>query len=156
MLCLRQLNGEWLDMGMRRRGAFAGAVFCVFCVLPCRAMGQASAASQAATPAAIDAACGLQQPSFVTSSPNIFNAQQEQDLGDALAEFVESDMHLANSGSNDELTRIGERLLAVLPPSGVHYHFRIYDSGEVNGFSTSGGRVTSAANSSSRSRTRTS
>jgi hypothetical protein len=31
--------------------------------------------------------CGLASPSFVTGAANIFNAQQEQDLGDALAEY---------------------------------------------------------------------
>lgn len=85
--------------------------------------------------------CSLQMPSLTTSAPNIFNDQQEQDLGDALAEYFESDLHIAQPGPNDELTRIGERLLAVLPPTGVHYRFRVYESGDINGFSLAGGRV---------------
>src|SRR5580692_4721491 len=85
--------------------------------------------------------CGLPSPSFVTGAPNIFNAQQEQDLGDALAELEEADLKIAPPAADDQLTRIGERLLAVLPPSGLHYRFRVYDSGEVNGFSLAGGRV---------------
>jgi WD40 repeat protein len=36
---------------------------------------------------------------------------------------------------------IGERLLATLPPTGLHYRFRIYDSGEINAYSLPGGRV---------------
>jgi hypothetical protein len=85
--------------------------------------------------------CGLQAPSFATGAPNIFNAQQEQDLGDALAELEEAELKIAPPAADDQLTRIGERLLAALPPSGLHYRFRVYDSGEVNGFSLAGGRV---------------
>ncbi len=87
------------------------------------------------------AECTVDQPAFSTSAPNIFNDRQEQDLGDALAELFEPEMRLAPPAQDDQLTRIGERLLATLPPTGVHYRFRIYDSGEVNGFSLAGGRV---------------
>jgi hypothetical protein len=87
------------------------------------------------------APCSLAAPSFATSAPNIFNDRQEQDLGDALAESVEAELHLAPSSADDQLTRIGEKLLATLPPTGIRYRFRIYDSGEVNGFSLAGGRV---------------
>jgi WD40 repeat protein len=85
--------------------------------------------------------CKLVQPSFETNAPNIFSEKQEQDLGDALAEYIESDLHIAAPAEDDQLTRIGERLLATLPPIGLKYTFRVYDSGEVNGFSLSGGRV---------------
>jgi len=71
----------------------------------------------------------------------MFNDRQEQDLGDALAEYFESAMRIAPPPADDRLTRIGERLLATLPPSGLQYRFRIYESGEVNGFSLAGGRV---------------
>lgn len=87
------------------------------------------------------APCKLTQPNFTTKTPNIFNDQQEQDLGDALAEYFESDMHVAVPAADDQLTRIGEKLLATLPPTGIKFRFRIYDSGEVNGFSLPGGRV---------------
>jgi WD40 repeat protein len=85
--------------------------------------------------------CTLQAPNFTTSAPNIFNDRQEQDLGDALAEMFEADMRLADPGKDDELTRIGEKLLAQLPPTGIKYHFRMYDSGDINAFSITGGRV---------------
>ena len=108
-------------------------------LFPVRAGLAQSPATVAAAPA-----CTLPTPAFVTGAPNIFNDRQEQDLGDALAEYFESDMHLAPmqaANGADEMTRIGEKLLATLPPTGVHYRFRIYDSGEVNGFSLVGGRV---------------
>jgi Peptidase family M48 len=85
--------------------------------------------------------CTLPAPNFTTTGPNIFNDRQEQDLGDALAEYFEADMRIAPPAADDELTRIGEKMLATLPPSGIHYRFRIYDSGEVNAFSVAGGRV---------------
>jgi WD40 repeat protein len=102
----------------------------VVCALPCTLPGQTS-----------DASCPLDAPKFTTSSPNIFNERQEQDLADALAEMSEADMRLADPGKDDELTRIGEKLLAQLPPTGIKYRFRIYDSGEINAFSIGGGRV---------------
>jgi hypothetical protein len=85
--------------------------------------------------------CELPAPDFATTGSNIFNDRQEQDLGDALAEFFEADMRIAPPAADDELTRIGEKMLATLPPTGIHYRFRIYDSGEVNAFSVTGGRV---------------
>jgi WD40 repeat protein len=85
--------------------------------------------------------CSLPAPSFKSDAPNIFNDRQEQDLGDALAELEEADLRLAPPLANDELARVGEKLLATLPPTGLHYRFRMYDSGEINGFSLAGGRV---------------
>jgi hypothetical protein len=103
----------------------------VFCFLSYGAPAQSTA----------NEPCTLEPPAFATSAPNIFNDRQEQDLGDALAEYFESDMRIAPPAAVDQLTRIGERMLAALPPTGIHYRFRIYDSGEVNGFSLAGGRV---------------
>jgi hypothetical protein len=85
--------------------------------------------------------CTLEAPSFASNAPNIFNDRQEQDLGDALAEYFEADMRIAPPATDDQLTRIGERLLATLPSTGIQYRFRIYDSGEINGFSVAGGRI---------------
>jgi WD40 repeat protein len=95
--------------------------------------------AQSATDAAT--ACGMQQPTFLTGAPNIFSGQQEQALGDAFVELTEPDLHLLPSPSDDWLTRIGEKLLAALPPTDVHYRFRVYDSGEINAFSLAGGHV---------------
>jgi len=102
---------------------------------PLRLVGQVSAGQP------LDADCSLTPPSFKSDAPNIFNDRQEQDLGDALAEIEEANLRLAPPLADDQLTSIGEKLLATLPPTGVHYRFRIYDSGEVNGFSLAGGRV---------------
>lgn len=85
--------------------------------------------------------CTVAAPDMSSTAINIFNDRQEQDLADAMAEYFEANMRVATPGADDELTRIGERLLATLPPTGLHYRFRIYDSGEINGFSIGGGRV---------------
>lgn len=85
--------------------------------------------------------CALPPPIFTTSASNIFDDRQEQDLGDALAEYYEPRFHISTPAANDQVTRIGERLLATLPPTGIHYRFSIYDSGEINAFSLAGGRV---------------
>lgn len=105
------------------------AVF--LCVLPCGVAAQSSA----------NGSCTMELPSFSTNSPNIFNDRQEQDLGDALAEMFESGMRVSQPGADDQLSRIGARMLSTLPPTGIHYRFRVYDSGEINGFSLTGGRV---------------
>lgn len=101
------------------------------CVLPCTILGRTTS----------DQTCTLEAPGFASDALNIFNDRQEQDLGDALGEMFEADMHIAEPGKDDELTRIGEKLLAQLPPTGIKYRFRIYDSGEINAFSITGGRV---------------
>lgn len=103
----------------------------LLCFLPQMAVGQSTES----------VGCALAAPSFATGAPNIFNDKQEQDLGDALAEYVESDMRIAPPPADDELTRIGQGLLATLPKTGVVYRFRVYDSGEINAFSLAGGRV---------------
>ena len=96
---------------------------------------------QATSQSPVSPGCSLVLPSFTLNAPNIFNDQQEQYLGEALAEHEETNLRLMPSGPDDQMTRIGEKLLAGLPPTGVHYRFRIYDSGEINGFSFGGGRV---------------
>jgi WD40 repeat protein len=86
-------------------------------------------------------ACSATLPRITTSALDIFNDKQEQDLGDALAEYYEPTLHLAAPAADDQLTRIGQRLLATLPPTGIRYTFRIYDSADINAFSLAGGRV---------------
>jgi len=86
-------------------------------------------------------ACSLPQPPLTPNRPNIFNDQQEQWLGDTMAAQQESGYTLLPDSESEELTRIGEKLLAQLPPTPVHYRFRVYDSEEFNGFSIAGGYV---------------
>src|SRR5450631_1272130 len=109
-------------MNLASKHALFGSLFLVFSFYT---MAQSAPA----------APCALDTPVIVSNSVNIFNDQQEQDLGDALAEHFESEMRIAPPAGDDQLTRIGEKLLATLPPTNVHYRFRIYESGEINAFS---------------------
>lgn len=95
-----------------------------------------------AQPADDNAPCPAAPSVLNPVGANIFNDQQEQYLGEAIAEWIEPDVRLiSNPGDNDYLTTIGQRLLAALPPTGEHFQFRLYDSGELNAFSVAGGRV---------------
>jgi len=107
------------------------ALVTLLCLFPCLAFSQIPPNS----------GCSLTPPYITSTASNIFDDRQEQDLGDALAEYFESNMRIAAAAPDDQLTPIGERLLATLPTTGIRYRFRIYDSGEVNGFSLAGGRV---------------
>jgi len=85
--------------------------------------------------------CTLAQPSLATVGNNIFSEEQETELGDALAEHFEAELRLAPTSDNDALNRIGQRLLATLPPTKIPFRFRVYDSAELNAYSLAGGRV---------------
>ena len=80
-------------------------------------------------------------PAFTFNRPNIFSDRQEQWLGDAQAREQEPDYILLPEKESGELTRIGQKLLVQLPPTSIHYHFRVYESEEANAFSSPGGYV---------------
>ena len=93
------------------------------------------------SPPPAQAPCSLDAPDLTSHAPNIFSDRQEQDLSDALAEFDESNLVINAPGTDDQLTRIGQKLLAALPPTGMTFRFRIYESGEINAFGIGGGHV---------------
>ena len=86
-------------------------------------------------------ACTLSTPQFEITKPNIFSQQQEQWLGDAQAAQLEPDYTLLSEKDTTELTRIGNKLLAQLPPTSIKFTFRVYNDEEVNAFSIAGGHV---------------
>lgn len=85
--------------------------------------------------------CTLAMPALSINKPDIFNDQQEQWLGEAEASQLEPDHVLLPETESAELTRIGLKLLAQLPPTTVQYHFKVYESEEANAFSIAGGDV---------------
>jgi hypothetical protein len=85
--------------------------------------------------------CSLPAPPFASSKANIFSVEQEQWLGDAQASEVEPYYDLLPDKDSAELERIGQKLLAQLPPTAIHYRFRVYESEDANGFSLAGGYV---------------
>ena len=85
--------------------------------------------------------CTVSAPQFQMNKPNIFNEQQEQWLGDAQAAQLEPEYELLPEKETAELTRIGNKLLAQLPPTQIKFTFKVYVDEEVNAFSIAGGHV---------------
>lgn len=86
--------------------------------------------------------CPAAPAGLTPSAPNIFNAHQEQDLGDAYAEIEDAHLRFINDPSGEAyLDKIGKRLLAVLPPNEFHFRYWIVDSEQVNAWSIAGGHV---------------
>jgi len=86
--------------------------------------------------------CPAAPTSLAPTQPDIFDAEQEQWLGEAQAEVVEQDYRMVPvAAADDYLTVVGEKLLAVLPPTKMKFQFQIYESDELNAFSLAGGRV---------------
>ncbi|MGO4518732.1 M48 family metalloprotease [Terriglobus sp. 2YAB30_2] len=81
---------------------------------------------------------GLARP----ASGNMFTDEQENMLGDVMADWIEHREALVKDAAESAyLEKIGARLLAVLPPTGIKFRFLLVDSSEINGFSLAGGRV---------------
>ncbi|HKF50155.1 MAG TPA: M48 family metalloprotease [Terracidiphilus sp.] len=103
--------------------------------------GFAHGQQSSATAGAAGSGCSIPEPPFRSNKPNIFSDQQEQWLGEAMAEQQEPTYDLLPDKDSAELERIGQKLLAQLPPTPIPYHFRVYESIEANGFSVAGGYV---------------
>ena len=77
-----------------------------------------------------------------SSAPNIFAPEQEVELGDILAAFVEPYIHpIDDESMAAHLRAIGDRLIAQLPPTGLRFRFYLVDSPQANAFSIAGGRI---------------
>ncbi len=95
----------------------------------------------AATTAASGDLCYTPSYAMPDKAPNIFSEQQENDLGDAIAEQVQRNFRIIDDEVTDHLQKIGHRLLTQLPPSSIHFQFYIVDYPQVNALSFPGGRV---------------
>ena len=74
--------------------------------------------------------------------PNIFSEQQEQWLGDAMADLTEADIRpVRDVALNAHLQAIADRLLATLPPTKIKFRVMLIDSSEINGLSLAGGHI---------------
>lgn len=73
---------------------------------------------------------------------NIFSEEQENHLGDVIAEYTMRQYRvIADEEVSAELARIGERLLQHLPPSSLRFEFYLVDLPVTNAFVIPGGRV---------------
>lgn len=85
--------------------------------------------------------CTPPQPKLSVNRPNIFSEQQEQWLGDLQAEMVEPRYTLLPTAESAYLDALGQRILEQLPPTSIHYTFRVYESPYLKAFSLAGGHV---------------
>lgn len=89
-----------------------------------------------------DASCLGPPATLKPAGANIFNAQQEQDLGNVYAEIEDAHIRLVSDpAAADYLEKIGGKLLAALPPSEFHFRYKVVDSWQVNAWSIAGGHV---------------
>ena len=87
-------------------------------------------------------ACGTPPIDTEHAQPNIFNEQQEEWLGDAMADMVEHAYRpVSDPAQSAYLQAIVNRLVATLPPTKLKFHVVLVDSSEINGFSLAGGRI---------------
>jgi WD40 repeat protein len=91
--------------------------------------------------AAVEPVCSLQMPRLRVKRADIFTDQQEQWLGDAQADMVDPRYTLLPANESAYLDEIGQKLLKQLPPTPIHYTFRIYESPDLRAFSLAGGHV---------------
>jgi hypothetical protein len=79
---------------------------------------------------------------LASTQPNIFSEQQEQWLGDAMADQIERFYKpVKDPAENEYLAHIAKRLLAALPPTTIQFRVILLDSDQVNAFSLAGGRI---------------
>lgn len=96
--------------------------------------------AQQAGPAAAQGPCAMPVFTRIVNEPNLFSEQQEEWLGDVMDQEIRRDFNVIEDPEG-YLQKLGERLLAQLPPTAVHYHFVIIDSPELNSFGVAGGRI---------------
>ena len=73
---------------------------------------------------------------------NIFNEQQEIDLGDASADSLAHEFALIDDPAlTAHVEKLGQRLAQYLPPNHLRFRFYLVDLPEVNAFSLAGGRI---------------
>ena len=77
-----------------------------------------------------------------TTSANIFSPQQELDLGDVEAEWLEKNYRVIHDDElAGRLNQITNRILAQLPPTQLKFRVILIDSPVVNSFSVGAGRI---------------
>jgi WD40 repeat protein len=84
--------------------------------------------------------CAMPAFTKIVNEPNLFNEQQEEWLGEVMDQEIRRDFNVIEDPEG-YLQKLGERLLAQLPPTAIHYHFLIIDSPDLNSFGVAGGRI---------------
>jgi WD40 repeat protein len=115
------------------RHHFGLGLLALFCAI--------SAFVQQPVAAAQSSPCAVPSFSKVVNEPNIFNEQQEDWLGTILDEQVLKQYNIVEDPEQDYLQKMGERMLAQLPPTSRHYEFYIIDYPINNAFSLGGSKI---------------
>ena len=86
--------------------------------------------------------CQPPTPSSTVAAANLFSAQQEMDLGDAVAEHLQRSYRVIEDPTvTTYLRQLGEKLIQYLPATGLRYQFFLVDISDVNAFTLPGGRI---------------
>ena len=86
--------------------------------------------------------CQPPQIIFNKDSGNIFNEQQEMDLGDAMFERFQKDYRVIDDETvNAYLQSIGDRISRHLPQLNIKFRFVVVDLPDTNAFAMVGGRI---------------
>lgn len=75
------------------------------------------------------------------SGPNIFSEQQEQELGDIMAQGLKRIRVTDDPAVTAYLTGIGDRLVQRLPPAHLRFHYFLVESAASDAFAAPGGRI---------------
>jgi WD40 repeat protein len=125
---------------MLRPSCFVALCILVVSLLQVTAQAQPQPAQQVRIASSSDGACALPNLPSTSRGPNIFSDQQEEWLGDVIDQTFRKDFHVVED-PDGYLQKLGERLLAQLPPTKMHYRFVIVDAPDLNSFGTAGGRI---------------
>jgi Peptidase family M48 len=90
---------------------------------------------------AAESACPMPSFSNVVHDPNMFSEEQEEWLGDIMAQQLQKEFSVVEDPEGGYLQSLGERILAQLPPTKIHYRFFLIDQPINNSFGLAGGRI---------------
>ncbi|HWQ03387.1 MAG TPA: M48 family metalloprotease [Candidatus Nitrosotenuis sp.] len=85
--------------------------------------------------------CSVPSYAMPANQPNIFSEEQENFLGEAAAENMQRNFRVIDDDVTEYLRRVGQRLLAQIPPSQIRFQFYLFDVPTVNAFGLPGGRI---------------
>jgi WD40 repeat protein len=100
-----------------------------------------ASAQQAASSSSPSGACAVPPFSRIVNERNIFNEQQEEWLGEIIDPKIRKTFHTFDDPEGNYLEKIGDRLLAQLPPTKIHYTFTIINLPDNNSFGLAGGHI---------------
>ncbi len=86
--------------------------------------------------------CEAPPPDFASHAVTIFSPEQEEMLGDVIAETVQREFRIyPQQGLTEPLERIASRLLQYLPENPYHFRFYLIEIPDANAYSVAGGRI---------------